>query len=91
MSIMRPLLLLRCSLGRLATVFGSFYAYQNKLVTQAAAVPHLYYQRKTMHYQTEERGHPNSPDYRIYFSKLSIATMGETICVPFPFQGTLMV
>lgn len=36
-----------------------------------------------MHYLTEERGHPHSPDYRIYFSKLTIATMmGETECVP---------
>lgn len=36
-----------------------------------------------MHYHTEERGHPHSPDYRIYFSKLTIATMmGETKCVP---------
>ncbi|XP_044045041.1 inorganic pyrophosphatase 2, mitochondrial isoform X2 [Siniperca chuatsi] len=60
-------LLLRSSLGCLVTVFGSFSASRNKLVTQAAAVPHLYYLRKTMHYQTEERGHPNSPDYRIYF------------------------
>ncbi|XP_045903145.1 inorganic pyrophosphatase 2, mitochondrial isoform X2 [Micropterus dolomieu] len=63
---MRPLLL-SSSLGRLVTVFGSFSASRNKLVTQAAAAPHLYYLRKTMHYQTEERGHPNSPDYRIYF------------------------
>uniref|UniRef100_UPI0037E7BF19 inorganic pyrophosphatase 2, mitochondrial isoform X1 n=1 Tax=Semicossyphus pulcher TaxID=241346 RepID=UPI0037E7BF19 len=63
---MRPLLL-RSSLGCLVTVFGSFSASRNKLVTQAAVVPHLYYFRKTMHYQTEERGHPNSSDYRIYF------------------------
>lgn len=71
-SIMRPLQL-RSSLGCLVTVFGSFSASRNKLVTQAAAAPHLYYFRKTMHYQTEERGHPHSPDYRIYFSKLIIA------------------
>ncbi|XP_056226128.1 inorganic pyrophosphatase 2, mitochondrial isoform X1 [Seriola aureovittata] len=63
---MRPLLL-RSSLGCLVTVFGSFSASRNKLVTQAAAAPHLYYLRKTMHYQTEERGRPNSTDYRIYF------------------------
>uniref|UniRef100_A0A8C4GLN0 inorganic diphosphatase n=1 Tax=Dicentrarchus labrax TaxID=13489 RepID=A0A8C4GLN0_DICLA len=62
-------LLQRCSLGCLVTVFGSFSASRNKLVTQAAAAatPHLYYLRKTMHYQTEQRGHPHSPDYRIYF------------------------
>ncbi|XP_073318908.1 inorganic pyrophosphatase 2, mitochondrial [Pagrus major] len=63
---MRPLLL-RCSPGCLVTALGSFSASRNKLVTQAAAVPHLYYLRNTMHYHTEERGHPHSPDYRIYF------------------------
>ncbi|XP_035516214.1 inorganic pyrophosphatase 2, mitochondrial [Morone saxatilis] len=61
-------LLQRCSLGCLVTAFGSFSASRNKLVTQAAAAaPRLYYSRKTMHYQTEERGRPHSPDYRIYF------------------------
>ncbi|KAK5865579.1 hypothetical protein PBY51_019842 [Eleginops maclovinus] len=61
-------LLLRSSLGCLDTVLGSFRASRNKLVTQAAAAaPHLYHFRKTMHYQTEERGRPHSPDYRIYF------------------------
>lgn len=64
--MMRPLLL-RPPLGCLDTAFGSFRASRNKLVTQAAVVPHLYYFRKTMHYQTEERGRPHSPDYRIYF------------------------
>lgn len=78
-------LYLRSSLGSLATVFGSFSASRNKFVTQAAAVSHLYYLRKTMHYQTEERGHPNSTDYRIYFSKLIIAKMKETI-KPLAFQ-----
>ncbi|XP_070712269.1 inorganic pyrophosphatase 2, mitochondrial [Pempheris klunzingeri] len=63
---MRPLLL-RSSLGCSLTVFGSFFASRNKLVTQAAAVPHQFYLRKTMHYQTEERGHPHTRDYRIYF------------------------
>ncbi|XP_074546393.1 inorganic pyrophosphatase 2, mitochondrial [Halichoeres trimaculatus] len=63
--MMRPLLL-RSSLGCLVSGFGSFSGYRNKIVTQAAAATHLYC-RKTMHYQTEERGHPNSPDYRIYF------------------------
>ncbi|XP_007567335.1 inorganic pyrophosphatase-like [Poecilia formosa] len=61
--------LLRSSFGCLLTVFGPFPASCiNKAVRQtAAAVPHSYYPRKTMHYQTEQRGHPNSPDYRIYF------------------------
>uniref|UniRef100_A0A3B5M4S5 inorganic diphosphatase n=1 Tax=Xiphophorus couchianus TaxID=32473 RepID=A0A3B5M4S5_9TELE len=61
--------LLCSSLGCLLTVFGPFPASCiNKTVRQtAAAVPHLYYSRKMMHYQTEQRGHPNSPDYRIYF------------------------
>uniref|UniRef100_A0A7N8X0X3 inorganic diphosphatase n=1 Tax=Mastacembelus armatus TaxID=205130 RepID=A0A7N8X0X3_9TELE len=59
---------LRYSLGCWVTLFGSFSASRNKVVTQAAAVPHLCCFRKTMHYQTEERGHPNSPDYRIYFT-----------------------
>ncbi|XP_056265918.1 inorganic pyrophosphatase 2, mitochondrial isoform X2 [Pseudoliparis swirei] len=63
---MRPLLL-RCSLCCSATVFGSFSASRNKLVTQAAGVPRRFYFRNTMPYQTEERGRPNSPDYRIYF------------------------
>ncbi|KAE8300246.1 Inorganic pyrophosphatase [Larimichthys crocea] len=59
--------LLRCSSGRLVTLFGSFSASRSKLVTQAAATPHSCYLRNTMHYQTEERGRPNSTDYRIYF------------------------
>uniref|UniRef100_A0A3Q1IVB1 inorganic diphosphatase n=1 Tax=Anabas testudineus TaxID=64144 RepID=A0A3Q1IVB1_ANATE len=59
-----PLLRSFCSL---VTTFGSFSASRNKLVAQAAAVPHLCYLRQTMHYQTEERGHPNSTEYRIYF------------------------
>ena len=82
---MRPLLL-RLPLGCLDTVFGSFRASRNKLVTQAAAVPHLYYFRKTMHYQTEERGRPHSPDYRIYFSKLlSSPPWGRTNACPIHF------
>ena len=80
--------LLRSSLGRLVTVFGSFSASRHKLVTQAAAAaPHLLYLRKTMHYQTEERGQPHSPDYRIYFSKLIIAATEATVLVPhFPYN-----
>lgn len=64
-------LLQRCSVGYFRTLFGTFSASRNKLVTQAAAVHHLYL-RKEMHYLTEERGRPNSPDYRIYFSKFSL-------------------
>lgn len=78
--MMRPLLL-RSSLGCFGTVFGSFSHFRNKLVAQAAAAPQLYYLRQTMHYQTVERGRPNSPDYRIYFSKFIIAIMAET-CAP---------
>lgn len=71
-TIMSPLLLLRPSPGCLLTVFGSFSASRNKLASRAAAAaaaPRLFGARNTMHYQTEERGRPNSPDYRIYFSK----------------------
>uniref|UniRef100_A0A8C9X2G8 inorganic diphosphatase n=1 Tax=Sander lucioperca TaxID=283035 RepID=A0A8C9X2G8_SANLU len=63
---MRPLLMLP-SVGCLAIAFGSFSASRTKLVTQTAVGAHLLYFRKTMHYQTEERGQPHSPDYRIYF------------------------
>ncbi|XP_068176700.1 inorganic pyrophosphatase 2, mitochondrial isoform X2 [Antennarius striatus] len=63
---MRPLLLC-CQVGRVVSVFGSFSASRSKLVTQVATVGHQCYFRKTMHYQTEERGQANSPDYRIYF------------------------
>lgn len=59
-------LLQRCALGCLLTHFRALPAPRNKPVTQAAAALHLHL-RKTMHYQTEERGHPNSTDYRIYF------------------------
>ncbi|XP_068606788.1 inorganic pyrophosphatase 2, mitochondrial [Brachionichthys hirsutus] len=63
---MRPLLA-RCQVGRLVSVFGSISASRNKLVTQIVTAPHQRYFRRTMHYQTEERGRPNSTDYRIYF------------------------
>ncbi|XP_037327313.1 inorganic pyrophosphatase 2, mitochondrial [Pungitius pungitius] len=61
--------LLRCPPGCLATAFGSFSASRNKLAAQSAAAagPRLLYSRNTMHYQTEARGRPHSPDYRIYF------------------------
>ncbi|XP_054633978.1 inorganic pyrophosphatase 2, mitochondrial [Dunckerocampus dactyliophorus] len=64
---MIPQLLLCSSRCVLRAVLRSFPACQHQLVTQAAAVPHLYTLRKTMHYQTVERGSPNTPDYRIYF------------------------
>lgn len=66
-------LLVGCSPGRLLTILGSFSTCQYKLITQAATMPHRCFQRHIMQYQTEERGHPNCPEYRIYFSKLSIA------------------
>ncbi|KAM8843468.1 inorganic pyrophosphatase 2, mitochondrial [Synchiropus picturatus] len=59
--------LLRLATGALPALLGTFSACGNRLARQAAAVPHLLNCRKTMHYQTEERGSPNSPDYRIYF------------------------
>ncbi|KAF0037325.1 hypothetical protein F2P81_010199 [Scophthalmus maximus] len=58
---------LRPPLGCLLTGFGSLSASRNKLVAQAEAAPHLCYLRKNMHYQTEHRGRPHSPDFRIYF------------------------
>uniref|UniRef100_H2SFG1 inorganic diphosphatase n=1 Tax=Takifugu rubripes TaxID=31033 RepID=H2SFG1_TAKRU len=60
-------LLIRCSPGRLLTGLASFSTRHNKLVPQVAAAPHRCFQRHMMHYQTEERGHPNCTDYRIYF------------------------
>uniref|UniRef100_A0A3Q4H2T1 inorganic diphosphatase n=1 Tax=Neolamprologus brichardi TaxID=32507 RepID=A0A3Q4H2T1_NEOBR len=59
--------MLRSSVRCLVTVFGTFSASSRKVIAQAAAVSHQYYFRKTMHYQTEQRGHQNSPDYRLYF------------------------
>ncbi|XP_061573295.1 inorganic pyrophosphatase 2, mitochondrial [Cololabis saira] len=63
-------LLRRSALRCLDTVLTPYSASANKVVTQATTLPHLYYLRKTMHYQTEQRGQPNSPDYRIYFKTL---------------------
>lgn len=68
--IMRPFLI-RCP-GRLITGLGSFSICQNKPATQVATAPRGCFQRHMMHYQTEERGHPNCTDYRIYFSKFSL-------------------
>uniref|UniRef100_A0A1A8KJQ8 inorganic diphosphatase n=1 Tax=Nothobranchius kuhntae TaxID=321403 RepID=A0A1A8KJQ8_NOTKU len=60
-------LLLGSSFRRLATFLDSSSLFCNKVFTQAAAGRRLYCFRKTMHYETEQRGHPNSPDYRLYF------------------------
>lgn len=87
---MRPLLQ-RSSLRCLRTVLSSFPASRDKLVTQAAAAPHLFYLRKTMHYQTEERGRPNSPDYRIYFSKLIICEFESSHMYPPACHGVVTV
>ncbi|CAB1327336.1 unnamed protein product [Coregonus sp. 'balchen'] len=56
-------LLLRSSLRYTSAFLGSHTAFKSELVTQAITS----YRIKTMHYQTEERGRPNSSDYRIYF------------------------
>ncbi|XP_011474367.2 inorganic pyrophosphatase 2, mitochondrial isoform X2 [Oryzias latipes] len=58
--------LFRSSLGCVVRVFGPAPASSSKAVTQAVAA-HLYCSRKTMHYLTEQRGHLNSTDYRLYF------------------------
>ncbi|XP_010886824.2 inorganic pyrophosphatase 2, mitochondrial [Esox lucius] len=52
--------LLRSSLRYTVVFLGSHPAFKNELVTTAILT-------KNMHYQTEERGRPNSLDYRIYF------------------------
>lgn len=73
--------MLRSSVRCLVTVIGTFSASSRKVIAQAAAVSHQYYFRKTMHYQTEQRGHQNSPDYRLYFSKLISAIVKGTMPV----------
>lgn len=60
-------LLSRCFVGSLRALSGPGCAPQNQLVTQVAAGRRLHLSRKSMQYLTEERGQPNSPDYRIYF------------------------
>lgn len=67
-------LLSRCFVGSLRAHSGPGCAPQNQLVTQVAAGRRLHLSRKSMQYLTEERGQPNSPDYRIYFSKFSTVT-----------------
>ncbi|XP_013863191.1 inorganic pyrophosphatase 2, mitochondrial [Austrofundulus limnaeus] len=59
--------LLRSSLNCLVPFLSPFSASCNKVFAQAAVVPYLHYFRKMMHYETEQRGRPNSPDYRLYF------------------------
>lgn len=67
-------LLSRCFVGSLRALSGPGCAPQNQLVTQVAAGRRLHLSRKSMQYLTEERGQPNSPDYRIYFSKFNTVT-----------------
>lgn len=64
-------LLSRCFVGSLRTLSGPVSAPQNQVVSQVAAGRRLHLSRKSMQYLTEERGQPNSPDYRIYFSKFT--------------------
>lgn len=59
----------RCFVGSLRTLSGPFCAPQKQVVTRVAVGRRLHLSRKSMQYLTEERGQPNSPDYRIYFSK----------------------
>uniref|UniRef100_A0A8C5GI14 inorganic diphosphatase n=1 Tax=Gouania willdenowi TaxID=441366 RepID=A0A8C5GI14_GOUWI len=66
MFIMRPQPLFS-ALGSLVTGLGGFWTPGYKVVLQAAAASNLYHLRKNMHYQTEDRGQPNTPEYRIYF------------------------
>uniref|UniRef100_A0A672GVP1 inorganic diphosphatase n=1 Tax=Salarias fasciatus TaxID=181472 RepID=A0A672GVP1_SALFA len=66
MSVLSPLLL-RPPLGRFLTALGAASASRSRLAAPAAAAAHALLPRKNMHYQTEQRGQPNSPDYRIYF------------------------
>ncbi|XP_057698641.1 inorganic pyrophosphatase 2, mitochondrial [Corythoichthys intestinalis] len=61
-----PLLFRPCS-HVFQAFFGHFPVFRHKLLSRAAALPHLSTLRKTMHYQIEERGSPNTTEYRIYF------------------------
>jgi len=65
---MRPLCV-RSSLGVLAFLGSrcSATAKSKAVLTQAAAALPTYLRKMSTHYQTEERGQPNSPNYRIYF------------------------
>ncbi|XP_029016752.1 inorganic pyrophosphatase 2, mitochondrial [Betta splendens] len=58
---------MRPVLGSLVTLLGSFRASPTKLATRAAAARHLHNTGTSMRYQAEQRGRPNSTDYRIYF------------------------
>lgn len=68
-------LLSRCFVGSLRALSGPVSAPQNQVVSQVAAGKRLHLLRKSMQYLTEERGQPNSPDYRIYFSKFTTVTL----------------
>lgn len=57
------LLLLRSSVRYSVAVFNAQTICKNEVISRIIS-PSL---RKMMHYQTEERGRPNSTDYRIYF------------------------
>ncbi|XP_061765469.1 inorganic pyrophosphatase 2, mitochondrial isoform X1 [Nerophis ophidion] len=64
---MRPLLLPSSAGCVLRTLLRLFPTCGHRLATRPTAVPHLYSSRKMMHYQTVERGSPNTPNYRVYF------------------------
>ncbi|XP_077379366.1 inorganic pyrophosphatase 2, mitochondrial [Festucalex cinctus] len=64
---MRLPLVLQSSGNVFRALLGPFPVCGRKLLSRAVSLPHLYTLRKTMHYQTEERGSPNTTDYRIYF------------------------
>ncbi|CAN9510326.1 unnamed protein product [Ophioblennius macclurei] len=66
------LLLLRPPPGRsFSASFSSFSSFFSSAVSasrsKAAAAAQPLLPRRNMHYQTEQRGRPNTPDYRIYF------------------------
>ncbi|XP_056136059.1 inorganic pyrophosphatase 2, mitochondrial [Lampris incognitus] len=60
---MRPVL--RSSFGYVLSLLRPPPASQTKLLFKSRGLP--LYLRNMAHYHTEERGHPNSPDYRIFF------------------------
>uniref|UniRef100_A0A8C6TEY8 inorganic diphosphatase n=1 Tax=Neogobius melanostomus TaxID=47308 RepID=A0A8C6TEY8_9GOBI len=81
-------LLLRCSVGYFLQSCGAFPAFRHKRVTQAAV--HQLYLQKNMHYLTEERGRPNSHDYRIYFKTSEGKYISPFHDIPL-FAGTELV
>ncbi|XP_061534459.1 inorganic pyrophosphatase 2, mitochondrial [Phycodurus eques] len=64
---MRLSLLLGSSGSIFQALLRPFPVFGRKLLSCAVTLPHLNNLRKTMHYQTEARGSPNTTDYRIYF------------------------